>query len=532
MEDKKNIFEILRDKFSGKKVIETQIIDVAPKASYGLFAVNFNGEKNLGEIGPIKDYKIDYTALRYRSWQAYLESEIAQTIINRFATWVIGKGLKLQAEPVAKLLEYEGIKIDREKFSEQVETRFSTFRKSKKSDYSGMANLDLIARRAFINAILGGDCLVVLRFDGNNINVQLIDGEHVKSPNYGTEDFPAVLENGNVIKNGIEMNAKGEHVRYWIQQKDYSFTSVEAKSASSGMNIAFMVYGLEYRLDNVRGLPLIAVVLETLKKLERYKEATLGSAEERQKIAYQIIHGRASDGSNPLIASMAKAYDADSNDTDLPVDVNGTQLADKVAATTNKQTFNMPIDAKLEALESKNELYFKDFYEVNIDIICAAVGGIPPNVAMSKYNDSFSASRAALKDWEHTLGVKRSDFSFQFYQPIYDFWLDVEILKNKISAPGYITARAKNEYTILDAYRTARFVGTNVPHIDPLKEVNAERAKLGLLAANIPLTTIEAATEALNGGDSYANIEQYAKELKYTKDLGIKNEETTNEVVK
>ena len=50
-----------------------------------LFTIeNFDGEKNLGEIGPAREYVLDYTALRVRSWQSYLESEITQTTINRF----------------------------------------------------------------------------------------------------------------------------------------------------------------------------------------------------------------------------------------------------------------------------------------------------------------------------------------------------------------------------------------------------------------------------------------------------------------
>ena len=71
--------------------------------------------------------------------------------------------------------------------------------------------------------------------------------------------------------------------------------------------------------------------------------------------------------------------------------------------------------------------------------------------------------------------------------------------------------------------RNARFTGPMFPHIDPLKEVNAERAKLGDLAKDIPLTTVEAATEALNGGDSASNLEQFIEELKSAKPLMNQN---------
>src|ERR1700739_5019993 len=64
-----------------------------------LFSTAYNGEKTMGELGPIEDYGIDHRMLRQRSWDAYLTNEIVQIIINRFSTWVIGKGLKLQCEP-------------------------------------------------------------------------------------------------------------------------------------------------------------------------------------------------------------------------------------------------------------------------------------------------------------------------------------------------------------------------------------------------------------------------------------------------
>lgn len=510
----------------GKKSLSAESDEPELKADFtagnynSFFAWSYTGEKNLGEIGPVKDYKPSYQILRLRSWQSYLDSEISQTVMNRFITWVIGTGLKLQSEPARKVLESENIKFDTHLFSEQVESRFNVYRKSERSDFTEMGNLDFIAQAAYKNAIIGGDVLVVLRYANNSVNVQLIDGAHVQSPLTGSEALPLPLPNGNRVINGIEQTPAGKHVRYFVKGANNQFQPIECRGKESGMQMAFMVYGLKYRLDNNRGIPLIAVVLETLKKLERYKEATVGSAEERQKIAFAIEHGIGSTGENPLVAQMAKAFNSDTNTDEIAHDINGQALADKVAATTNKQAINLPINATLKILESKNELYFKEFYSVNIDCICACLG-IPPEVAMSKYDSNFSASRAALKDWENTLIVARHGFAFQFYQKVYNFWLETEILKNKINAPGYLTAKLKGEHVVLDSFRMARFVGPPVPHIDPLKEVKAEREKLGSAGAHIPLTTAEASTEALNGGEASANMSQFAAELKQAETLKI-----------
>ncbi len=190
-------------------------------------------------------------------------------------------------------------------------------------------------------------------------------------------------------------------------------------------------------------------------------------------------------------------------------------MADKIAASTNKQTFNLPIDSTMKELESKNELYFKDFYTVNFDIVCACVG-IPPNVAMGKYDANYSASRAAIQDWSHTLKVTRKSFSNQFERPVYSFFFHVAVFQNVIQAPGFLKAWIEKRWMLVESYLRARFVGTNVPHIDPLKEVTAVRLKLGDTAASMPLTTLEAATEELGGGGSDENMEQLemSKKLK------------------
>lgn len=501
-----------------------------------LMVLSFTGEKNLGEMGPAIDYRLDYSTLRIRSWQSQLESDICKTVIKRFVTWVVGDGLKLQSEPSDVVLKSEGVTINKQAFSDAVEARFGIFKKSKTSDYSEMNNIDLIAAAAFKNAIVGGDVLVIQRFDGENVNIQLVDGCHVQSPTLGSEWFPTALANGSSIINGIEISEKGKHIAFYVRiysanRTFLRYDRIPARSNESGLQTAFMVYGSKHRLDNIRGLPLLAACLETAKKMERYKEAVLGSAEEISKFIYQVVHEAYSDGSNPLGDRLMEASGFETDKLEIPRDVAGKEIAKSVAASTNKQAINMPVGSKLEPVTNNNPMMFRDFYAVNTDLLCATVG-IPPNVAMSKYDDSFSASRAAIKDWEHTLIIERNNFAFEFYEPVYAFWLDIEILKNKIQAPGYVLARRQNNTMALDAFRRTRWIGSQVPHIDPEKEVIAERLKLGSSAEAIPLTTVEASTEALNGGEYSSNVVQFGKELSVSKNNGIEIPIKTTETIR
>ena len=494
----------------------------ASNGSWGQsFVVNFDGEKNAGDIGPVIQYQLDHQRLAARSWDAFLTNEIAKTVLSKYIIWVLDKGLKLQCTPVQDILKNENIKIDAEKFNRNVESRFQLFSKSKKSTMSGMQSLNSLSKEALKNAKVGGDSLVVLRYIDNMMKVQLYDTCNLISPIGITSSV------GNKIVDGVEKDASGKHLRYYIQTAFGKWETIEAWSETTGLQTAFLVYGSKLRIDNDRGMPTIATSLETLKKLDRYKEAAVGAAEERQKIPFTIEHNRDSDGENPMQDNMASAFNAGYEDNgEVVTDAQMQILANQVAVSSNKKVYNMPIGASLKALDSNNELFFKEFYSTNADIICASIG-IPPNVAFSLYNDSFSASRAAIMDWQHTIEVERDDFQEQFYNPIFAFWFHIEVLKNKIVAPGYLNAFSQNDYVITESYLSSRFTGPMFPHIDPLKEVKAERLKLGTLSDHLPLTNLESATEALMSGNAMSNIEQFATELQDAEKLGLKPVDNT-----
>ena len=82
----------------------------------------------------------------------------------------------------------------------------------------------------------------------------------------------------------------------------------------------------------------------------------------------------------------------------------------------------------------------------------------------------------------------------------------------KLNFPAYTKAILTGDIMTILACQNARFIGANVPHIDPLKEVKALRALLG--NDNIHLISHEEAVEAITSGDWYAVIEKYNNEVK------------------
>jgi len=187
--------------------------------------------------------------------------------------------------------------------------------------------------------------------------------------------------------------------------------------------------------------------------------------------------------------------------------------AEKIAVSTKKAVYNLPKGASLQRHSGSTDIHFKDYFNVNIDIVYATLG-IPPEVAMDKFGGAYSGSRAALKSWEYKIVVDRETMlKRRFYKPFYDYWLDVMVLDNMVQAPGYLQALQENNFMVLEAYRNCRFIGATVPHIDPVKEVSAERLKLGKAFERFPLSSAEQSLEALNTGDVENVIKQATKEL-------------------
>ena len=106
----------------------------------------------------------------------------------------------------------------------------------------------------------------------------------------------------------------------------------------------------------------------------------------------------------------------------------------------------------------------------------------------------------------------------QLYQPFYNFWLDVHVLNGIIRNDEYLMALSNNNLLELAAWRNCKFIGATVPHIDPEKEVKAERLKLGANFESVSLTTGEQACENLNTGDFDMVQIKTKKELKNNND--------------
>jgi len=470
----------------------------------------FDGEKEAGELGPAVSIYPDYYSARERAWELQLTNDIAKLVINKWVTWLIGKGLRFNATPPKD--EYLSQNTDRNKLIKDIEFRFRNYLTSRYSDYSQMLDFHKTAKNATYNAITGGDVLAVLRVKNKQVTIQLIDGAVVSTP--------SGYDGDNEILDGVEFNEKGKHVAYHVLDSELEHVRIPAVHGSSGLKMAFLIYGSKFRLNETRGTPLLLENFEKIKNLERYIDATVKSAEISSELAFINEHDNSSTGENIFKNSALKAIKTSTVDysSELP---SPSCFQNNLAKSTKGIVLNNTIGAELKMLKPDGEATMPDFLEANLKLTFAS-GGIPYEVAMSVYNSNYSASRAAIKDWEHNLNVKTEEIASQIYKPFYDLWLYNEILTGRVSYPELLTAYSIKDYVMLSALTKATFTGVSVPSIDPLKEVKAVRSAMG--DEITPLMTGEQGAEIVSQMD-FTEIQEIVKQERLISVKPIKNTE-------
>lgn len=463
---------------------------------------NWDGEKTLGELGAVINNIPDYGRLRLRSYDAYATKDIVKIIASKHFYWTIGPGLKLQCEPNRSVLEAEGITdFDFAKFQKVVENRFMVYANSKECDFLKEKNLHELGLDFYKGKFIGGDCLCIIRYDEKGPNAQFISGDHIKTPPLDSKYYTDAENSNNRIEHGIEIDSRGKHIAYYVNVNPKSkelldeYERIPAYGAKTGKRLAWIISGDKICPDHIRSVPAISQSLEKINKLDQYIEASVLKAREAANIVYTVIHDKDSTGESPTEKMAAQRRGVPVIDVpDNKALADG--LANRITETTSGQAYNLTPGSKLESFSTDIGTNFNEFYSPVFDTISAGMD-IPPEVAMQKYSSNYSASRAAINSFGYIVSINRSTFANQFYIPFYKLWLEHQILTNKIEAEGYV--ENIDNFMIIESYAQCRFIGKNMPHIDPLKEIKAVREMLGI-DDKTPLISREQATELLNMG--------------------------------
>lgn len=469
----------------------------------------FDGEKNTGMLGNPVDYIFDYQSIRARGWKVYHDSAICQTFINNYVQWVCGAGLKIQCEPNVDVIKQFYKDFDKKKFVNQAEGRFRLHANSKHSTVCKTLSLSKQYPQAVLSACVGGDVLIVNRVVNNIVKTDLVDGRLVTNP-ANSEMLFDIENRGNRLYEGVEFDENGTHIAFYVLKSDGSHSRIEAYGAKTKRLQAFLLYGTHHRAGDVRGLPMHYASIEMLTNMDKLMGACVSGAVKAANYAVIVEHNHFSTGESIAMQGMAAALGSEllmKQQEDVALNLKTNSVASGVDSL-----LELPIGATVKTIPATSNTNIGPFVETEVMFFGASMG-MPYEMATMVFKNSFSASRMSSQSFQQILNNMREMYS-DYYQVAYSLYLEIEVLLGNVEAPGYLEAVMKNDYIMVEAYISNRYLGPRVPQADPSKEI-----KSGILAIQHGIKTHEQVADENGGGDFATNVlyigEEYELMQKY-----------------
>lgn len=426
-----------------------------------------DGEKFAGGFGPTQLLLADYWTLRARSSELFEKNLYARGLIRRLVTNIINVGLHLEATPVEAMLGYpsEGLA----EWAEDVETRFELWgNEARVCDATERQTFGALQATALMEALIAGDVLVMLLQDQRTKmpRVKLVSGSSVQQP---IEALSGRLPSGNKVCHGVELDASGRQVAYWIRQDDGTSKRLPAFGEKSGRRLAWLLYGTEKRLDDVRGKPILSILLQSLKEIDRYRDSIQRKAVINAILAMYIQKDVAKPGtksmrSNAVGRGSKATFDSDGKPRRFAT-------ADHVPGLVLDE---LQVGEEPKAFQSNGVTEAFGVFESAIVDAMAWCLEIPPSIAKLAFTASYSASQAESIEFRMFLNVRQTIFGDNFCQPIYCDWIYSAALAKKIVAKGLVEAWGDlSQYEVAGAWMFADWAGQIKPTIDPIKTIGA-----------------------------------------------------------
>lgn len=470
-----NLLQSIRDTF-GDATPPGEVVsvdDLMPYAYSGQTSPSpyewslFDGEKFAGGFGPTQILQTDYWTLRSRSEQLFTENLYARGIIRRLITNEINTGLSPESSPDERTL---GLAEDSlVEWTEDRENAFGLWAESPAvCDWKKERTFGQIQQEARQEALISGDVLVVLRQHRRTKlpAVQIISGSSVRTP--WTETPTRV---GHEIVHGVELDKQGRTFGFHVKQKDGTAKFMPAYGEKSGRRLAWLVYGTDRRMDDIRGQPLLSLVMQSLKEIDRYRDSAQRKAVINSIMAMFIKKTEERAGSLPMTGGAVRRGTADITDDTTgttPRKFNvGSYLPGMVV--DELQYGEEPVMRGGEGTDTN----FSTFEDTILGAIAWA-NEMPPEILTLRFSNNYSASQAAINEFKIYLNKVWGNFGRQFCSPIWIDWMISDALRGRTQAPGLLEAwRDPAQFDILAAWVGADWYGSIKPSTDMTKQVKS-----------------------------------------------------------
>ncbi len=455
---------------------------------------------------PHEDISQNVKLLRERSRDLYAGGgPLGRGAIDRIALNSVGSGLKLNVRIDSDLL---GMNDEQARdWSSKVEAEFDYWANSKAASFTGEFNFYEMQALAFKSILLDGECLALMTDKRDNaiynLCVMLIEADRLQTPYF--------LTGRSTVDEGVELDKQGRPVAYWLanrhpdselfNQEPLSYDRVAITGENSGRRNILHLFNPE-RINQHRGVPFLAPVIECLKQLSRYSDAELMAAVIGGMYALFFEHEpRESD------SLIEEEYASEQGYGEVP-GLEGVSLAQM-----NGAIMDLPEGVKPSTVSpNRPNTSFDAFVQSMVRQIGGCLG-IPSELLFLHFTASYSASRGALLEAWKLFRYWREWFANNFCQPVYEEFFTEAVIKGRISAPGYFEDDMKRKL-----YTWASWTGPSQGQLDPVKEVNAAIARV-----NNGFSTYQKETGELTGEDFDLNIKALIREKELMKNVQYKD---------
>ncbi len=465
---------------------------------------------------PNEDINWNQYRLRQRGRMLYMSSPVAASAIKVNRTKVVGTGLTLKSAIDADALHLtpEAAK----KWQRKTEREFALWAgKRENCDAIGMNNFAGIQQLSVMSWLTNGDVFALIqRCDPTPLNpyslrLHMIEADRVSTPHEakmitgGMSTDGINKSTGNRIYDGVEVDKNGMVVAYHICNaypkqvlrdiEKIEWVRVKAYGERTGLPNILHILDSE-RPDQYRGVTYLAPVIESLLNISRYTQSELMAA-----LIQSFFTAWVYTETNPSQIPMNEVSYGDTDDPDNPPDSN---------VSDNPNEYEMGPGTILHLKEGEKVAFgnpnipstgFDAFFKV----ICKEIGAaleIPYDTLLKEFNQSYSASRAALMEAWEAFKMRRKWLIDMLCQPVYEVWLAEAVALGRIDAPGFFTDPA-----LRAAWCKAQWLGPVQGQLDPTKEIKAD-----ILAVSKGFKTHEQVTREYGGGNWQDNVEQLKQE--------------------
>lgn len=458
--------------------------------------------------GPNSSTLPDLRPLRARTADLERNDPVARGATGTLVTSTVGSGLRAHARVDRDYLgldEAAGDALDR-----QIDRIYNAHAESKCWDFEGRVNAYGQQSLAFRSMLGRGDVFVVRRIleiprEPFATRFQLIEADRVSTPD-GMLEGPTLME-------GIELDrATNRAIAAWIQdQHPYEFrwsgaktwTRVEMFGRETGAWRVLQLYTME-RPSQVRGVPMLAGVIEILKQLSRLSEAEL-MASVINALFTVFIKTKTDDGSAPMLADMLTGAPQQGQAAPTPVaDDRQVNLGSGMVVSLLKNEEIQIADPK------RPNANYDPFFTACVLQVGAALE-IPRGVLLKAFNSSYSASRAEILEFWRVVTRRRRHLIEDCIAPCREAILEEAVLRGYLNMPGFF-----DDPFARRAYCHAEWTGDPMGQLNPLDDANAAEKWIQLGVK----TTAEVTAET-TGGTWEAKHPQRVKEHRMRAEAGL-----------